>query len=786
MESPRTSLNRDQQGHEHYDHIGLFDTWLAKHSGSPFMATVRAAQINAVMRFTPWTMMANILNVTIIAILLWPVANLYALLLWAALTIAVSLAGLYSWMRTRQRGAPKRASIRAIRRATIHAGILSTLWAVVPTFWFSMVDHTGRMVISSLATGMICAGGFALATIPSGALLYVVILAAGSSIALMAVGELSVVAMGCLLAIYSVIVMGSVINTARHFLDRFTAEAALMERGQVIGLLLHDFEENASDWLFEIDCDYAIKHSGRRFENVAQLTAEELDGLNFLSLLGESSRQKLADELAKKTDFRDLVVNAQVGGEQRWWSLSVTPLTDVDNNVVGFRGVGSDITDTKTADDQISWMARFDPLTHLPNRTHFLHLATEALATATLRGTGLALVYLDLDHFKTVNDTLGHPFGDQLLCNVAARLRAFENCISTIGRLGGDEFALIITGVDKRDQVDRLVGEVIDHLSRPYFVDGTRAVIGASAGIAFAPLEGCHVDELVRNSDLALYDAKENGRGRLSHFRDYMHREASERRKLQLDMLRAIEREEFQILYQPIIDVSTSTIVAFEGLLRWHHPERGLLLPDLFIDIAEASGLIERIGEWVIRQACADAMQWPSRIRVAVNVSPAQFNGAALLNTVTQALADSGLQPDRLEIEITEALFLQNNPDTTVFLDQLKTLGVRIALDDFGTGYSSLGYLSRFYVHKIKIDRSFIHGRGPLKQREAIIKAVIAMANSLSMCTTAEGVETSDQFDWITGLNCDQVQGFLISRPIAFDQTLDLIESDGVPQSLSA
>ncbi|HET9510576.1 MAG TPA: EAL domain-containing protein [Sphingomonas sp.] len=420
------------------------------------------------------------------------------------------------------------------------------------------------------------------------------------------------------------------------------------------------------------------------------------------------------------------------------------------------------VGDIDARERQITHMALHDGLTGLANRV----LLREHLTTAFARaGTGRrqALFCLDLDQFKVVNDTLGHPTGDALLCDVARRLSDFAGD-GFVARLGGDEFALVL--FEDQRPFDRIAHELARTISEPCVVNGHRIVPGTSVGIAILGEDGGDPVTLVKNADLALYRAKHDGRGGYRFFEAAMDAEARKRRQMELDLRDAIAEGQLSLLFQPLFDLTESRVSAFEALLRWNHPTRGVVSPVDFIPLAEDTGLIVPIGEWVIREACRVARNWPGNVRVAVNVSPVQFRNPGLAAVILQALSESGLAPQRLELEITESLFIDNPESTLASLHSLRALGVRVALDDFGTGYSSLSYLRSFPFDKIKIDRSFIidllHGKGAT----AIIKSITTLAEALGMETTAEGVENVDQLDILRAQGCSHIQGYYFSKPV--------------------
>src|SRR4051794_5850242 len=416
-------------------------------------------------------------------------------------------------------------------------------------------------------------------------------------------------------------------------------------------------------------------------------------------------------------------------------------------------------------EQRITQLAFNDVLTGLPNRTMFQQQLEHLFRASEGNGSLFALHCLDLDQFKVINDTLGHPAGDTLLVEAGRRvLEAARGHF--VARLGGDEFIVLQTVGDDRNAIDRLARDILDTMAQPLVIDGNELVPSTSIGIAIAPQDGRDGQTLLRNADLALYRAKEAGRGTFAFFEESLNERAQERRQLETDLRSAIEHAEFELHYQPLFDLEQNRICSFEALIRWNHPTRGQISPADFIPVAEDTGLIVPIGAWVVREACAQAAHWPEHIRVAVNVSPVQFHRGALNETILRALADSGLAPARLEVEITESIFLEGGETTLKLLHSLRSLGVRVALDDFGTGYSSLSYLQSFPFDKLKIDRSFIQNLLTREGASAIVRAITELAHALNIETTAEGVEETAQLMELRAHGCSSVQGFLFAEPM--------------------
>jgi diguanylate cyclase (GGDEF)-like protein/PAS domain S-box-containing protein len=463
-------------------------------------------------------------------------------------------------------------------------------------------------------------------------------------------------------------------------------------------------------------------------------------------VLTQLKQLKIVNSIVKIADGREIAMTSQLMSSGGWVATH------------------EDVTERREADAKIVHMARHDALTDLPNRRSFREQVDQHFARL-VGGESFAVLSLDLDQFKSVNDTLGHHVGDILLRQVAERLQDCLRGTDGIARLGGDEFVVLRRIATSPADAAALAAHIIDALSAPYDLDGGQAVIGASVGIAIAPADATDPDQLLKNADMALYRAKAEGRNTYRFFEPEMNARAQARRALELDLRRALPAEEFELHYQPLVLVQTEKITGFEALLRWSHPERGQIPPLEFIGLAEATGLIVPIGEWVLQNACVEAMKWPSHVRIAVNVSAAQFRRGNLAHVVVTALATSGLQPQRLELEITESVLLHESEATLATLHQLRGLGVRIAMDDFGTGYSSLSYLRSFPFDKIKIDQSFVRNLSGDENSMAIIRAVTGLGVSLGITTTAEGVETREQLDYLRREGCQEAQGYLFGRP---------------------
>ncbi len=533
-----------------------------------------------------------------------------------------------------------------------------------------------------------------------------------------------------------------------------------------------EFENSGRGWFWETDSLSTLSYVSRQLADDFHCEPQSLLGRQFTDLLSVDHAPDSTEEgktlgfhLSARFPFSDVVVRP-ASEQDVHWSLSGNPIFDERGRFLGFRGIGTDLTEQRRSEREIARLARFDSLTSLPNRAMMRQTLDEALRNAAHRKKGCALFMIDLDRFKNVNDTLGHPVGDALLRQVAQRLTSVMGNHGQVGRLGGDEFQAVLPGGADIGLLESLARTLIEQVSRPYMIENYKVTIGASVGIAIGDPGRASADALVRDADLALYAAKAAGRGKHRLYEPSMHSEAAERQLLENDLRQAIERGELSVHYQPIVRTAGEEVSGFESLIRWQHPTRGAISPSKFVPLAEEAGLIGRIGEWVLRTALEEASHWPDHVRVAVNLSPLQFNDPQVVDMVANHLKETGVRAERLELEITEGVFLAEGDSTDETFARLKALGVRLALDDFGTGYSSLGYLKKAPFDKIKIDQSFVRGAASTTNRNsAIIRAIVTLAETLDMDTCAEGVETHDDLQLIRELGVSMIQGYIFGQP---------------------
>ncbi|MDB5696763.1 MAG: diguanylate cyclase [Sphingomonas bacterium] len=667
-------------------------------------------------------------------------------------------------------------------RATVWGGLaLGIAWAIVPVVLAPHAPVGALAGLGLILVVLMSAAALAMAPLALATLAFL------ATVGLSLAGSLSwhgapaaAGGVGLFVAIMTLVCAGR----ARSLVLIRAAQMALEERDETVSMLLREFEDQSADWLWETDAARRVIKASPRFAVACGLDSLSINGMPFLQVLAgptwengnfASGLRVLAEKLKARESFRDLRLPVHINGEERWWELSASPRQDERGAFTGFRGVGSDVTEQRASADKINRMARFDTLTGLPNRLMVNETLVRAINEAEKWGKRCAFMMIDLDRFKAVNDTLGHPVGDRLLSRVSERLAQLMGDNSMCGRLGGDEFAVVVRDATDTAAVEKLARSIIETLSRPYEVDQHTLYIGASVGLATGPRDGRSAEMLIRSADLALYRAKDAGRGVFQSYEPALHVQAEERRVLEISLRGALEKGEMHLHYQPVVDAGTGRLTGFEALLRWQSPEHGNVSPAKFIPLAEEARLIEPIGAWVLRTACHEAAQWPHFVRVAVNVSAEQLQNPQFVSTVTSALANSGLPAERLELEVTESVFMHEELGATKVLDRVLDLGVKLSLDDFGTGYSSLGYLSRTRFSTIKIDRSFVQGAAKgVREAIAIIRAVVALAKSLGMATTAEGVETEAEHELVQELGCSKVQGYFFGRPLPVAEAREL------------
>ncbi len=732
-----------------------------------------AAQIHAIVEMTPGMALASFVVLTAFVIVGLVTGQVQFVLIWGSILAAVQLLGLKAWLASRNKPPRKFASLRAIRHACMHSALLGTLWGIAPWFMLPGAPPQVQVIIGIAMSGVMCGSGFGLSSLPQAVIAFtlpvytITILALGSE----AASLLSAVS-GFLYTAFLIMMPMITIRYARNFAMHVSTELAMREQKDLISLFLKEYEDNASDWLWEIDALGHFEHTSERLAKAFGQKQDEIAEKNFFEVmaeLGAGENRQFAEvmrAIEAKESFREIEISVSVRGVTDWWRISGKPTFDALGSYSGYIGTGSNITTEKNAELRISMLAHSDVLTGLMNRAKFTEKLNNSVARLERYGTPFTVLYLDLDRFKLVNDTRGHPVGDKLLAAVAHRIRSVVRETDSVARLGGDEFAIILHESADAVFAAKLASRLIQEASAPYIIDGETFRIGMSVGIAIAPINGTRPDQILRNADLALYRSKQDGRGVFRFFESQMDSEVRERRTLEVEMRQALENKEFVLHYQPLVSSDTGAPTGMEALLRWNHPIRGFIPPAEFIPIAEQSNLIQEIGDWTISEACRAASHWPHDIIVAVNLSVQHFMRSDIAAICESALAESGLNAERLELEITESLLIDNTDDVLAKLRKIKDIGVTIAMDDFGTGYSSLSYLLKFPFDKIKIDRSFVMASSHDDVAKAILRMISALGDTLGIRITAEGVETQEQVEFLRSIACHQLQGFFFAKPL--------------------
>lgn len=645
---------------------------------------------------------------------------------------------------------------------------------------------SGDTATNAVAWSFVALLGLAAATsrfsAPFSSVLFSAAFALGWTFGLVSAGDYYLAAIAAFTGLFAAT---AAVESARGLHQARVAEVEMNESSEVVSLLLREYEDSDADWLFQLDRNRRLRSVSPRLAFALGRELTEIEGKSFIELIsGESwstgqfapSLHQLAEKLKNRESFSDFVVEVTIKDERRWWELSGTPMLDERGEYSGFRGVGSDVTAEQESSEKIAYLARYDTLTALPNRLMLHEAVADALRYAEKWRTRCAFLMIDLDRFKAVNDSLGHLVGDKLLAQVAQRLQALMGEGESCGRLGGDEFAVVIRDASDKGRIEALARSIIERLSEPYRVDEQLLYVGASIGSSIGPRDGKSVEELMRNADLALYRSKDAGGGEYFEYEPTLHALAEERRQLEFSLRSALKREELLLHYQPVVDANSEELVSFEALVRWDSPEHGFVSPGKFIPLAEDTRLIVPIGQWVMRQAMEECARWPSPVKININVSPEQLIEPDFVTTVVRALSGSGLSPDRVELEVTESIFLKDANVARKALESVMALGCSVALDDFGTGYSSLGYLRTLKFSTIKVDRSFVQGAAQGNAESiAIIRAVVAMADSLGMTTTAEGVETGDEAELIREMRCTKIQGYHFGRSMPANEARQLM-----------
>jgi diguanylate cyclase (GGDEF)-like protein/PAS domain S-box-containing protein len=688
---------------------------------------------------------------------------------------AVGLANWAYWRSAVGEGASsdsRSAEGRPLYRSIGEAVGLAVIWSALPVYAFATQPHEVQVVIGAAMGAMIIAA-IGLASVPAAAFAWIATVTAALCCAYYLGSPQMEPTLGFAIVGVAAVAIFGVARLTRWTYGQLQVIAKVRTQAESVRLLLKEYEHRGVGWLWQVDAENRVVYISSRMTSLLGRSASQLIGHSLPATLGGNSA--LGRTLLARQPFANLEMELKTRRGTRWISLAGDPIIDVAGQFQGFRGVGSDITEVRRTQERLTNLANMDVLSGLPNRGRVRQLLGEALSGAQSGSCPCAIMFLDLDGFKPVNDTFGHPKGDAVLKSVSQRLVKEVGEVGHVGRMGGDEFAIVIRDAQSRRKVEDLAGRIIEAVAEPYHIDKAEIRIGVSIGCAFGPIDGQTVDDLIQKADLALYQAKGQGRGTCCYFSADMQNEAEDRLRLEQDLRQALTLKQFRLDYQPLVNAADQSLVGFEALIRWHHPTRGMVSPLEFIPLAEETGLIMQLGDWVIEEACRAASVWPDYISVALNLSARQLILPALPNTVAEAIARYKLKANRLELEVTESVFLGDSEGSLDVLKRLRTLGVGIALDDFGTGYSSLGYLNKAVFHKLKIDGSFVRDAAHNRETVAIIQSIVSLAKSFRMTVTAEGVETPDDFNRMRDLGCHQIQGYLFGKPMSFERATELI-----------
>ncbi len=745
---------------------------LAVRAAESESSPLRDVQLISRAQLAPFFAAANIVAALMMAANLWAAVGATWLLPWLVGVAVVNLGAMHL-ARNQSITCVGRSGRRVPMWMMVgEVACRGLVWLSLPLYLFPSLDPGTQVIAASIMAGL-GIGALGLVVIPPCANAWMISFTAGVAGALL-LGRHTVPFQNMLSIVFTLgVSIFGVLTVARWAFHQLKTNADVGSQSESASLLLQEYEQRGVGWLWQIDAENRVTYISSRMSALLGKPANQVIGHSLPSLLG--GHAELGRVLLEKKPFNALEMELKTPRGGRWISIAGDPIVDTAGRFEGFRGVGSDITEIRQTQERLTHLANVDVLSGLPNRGRVRQLLGEALRAATTGNVPCAIMFLDLDGFKPVNDTFGHPKGDAVLRAVAKRLVDEVGAEGDVGRMGGDEFAIVVPDAQSRRKVEKLAERIIASIKEPYVIDQTEIRIGVSIGCAFGPIDGATGDDLILKADLALYQAKDAGRGVARYFSSELQSEQEDRVRLESDLRSAIAAKQFHLVFQPLINAKTQRLVGFEALIRWNHPKRGFVPPNVFIPVAEETGLMPAIGEWVIDEACRAAATWPEPITVALNISPKQIVLPALPNIVSEALARHRVPGNRLELEVTEGVFLGDNGSTLDVLKRLRALGVGIALDDFGTGYSSIGYLNKAVFHKLKIDGSFVREAGSRPENVAIIQSIVQLAKSFRMSITAEGVETAEDFERMRDLGCDTIQGYLFGKPLAYERANQMV-----------
>ena len=727
---------------------------------------IEIQRLDILARSAPIAVASSIASIVILLIAFRQSDYYTAILVWAFIGAVVSLAGMRGLSPNVDETTPDTVVRRRLRTAEIFLALSSIVWAAGLLGLGLIATGIEVAVVGIVGTAIFVGVLLIHRAIPFLAYFHIVLMAAVQGASVSATLGMDAHPIILLLIVYAFTLTTATARMERSLNEFVAVEAERAEASETVHMLLNDYEEHSSDWLWTVNREGRLRDVSERFAEACKQSPEALNGMPISELLNaDAGSTQLQTAITEGRAFRELLVTLPVDGATRQWKLSARSHADGS-----LSGVARDITADRQNEERVAFMAHFDNLTGLANRYLFNERLRKNLSTDSALGGNVAMFYLDLDDFKAINDTRGHLVGDALLREVGARLEREVRSGDTVARLGGDEFAILMETRAGDGLLIERAHRFLSIVREPHVIDGHTYRVSTSVGVARCADAECDAEELMRRADLALYAAKSKGRDNFAMFEAQLDRAARARREMEIDLAEALDNGEFRLHYQPIIDLETGRVTALEALLRWHHPRRGLVSPANFLPVAETTGLIVPIGEWVIRQALQEMSRRAADMRLSINLSPTQVADPGLIGTIAHALHTSDIAAEQIEFEITEHVVMEAGEANLATLQRLQELGVGIALDDFGTGYSSLSYLRRFPFDRIKIDRHFVESVDSDPDSRAIVASVAQLAVALGMQTTAEGVEKLDQLDALRELGIDEAQGFFISKPMPGDR----------------
>ncbi|MEQ9506649.1 MAG: EAL domain-containing protein [Hyphomonas sp.] len=747
---------------------------------SEYAAYIRGKQLYAFRQLLPFGLTASSFNAAVLCVYLAMHQPSPAVAFWACLMTIMGAMGFYaSWRVMRYKTPARPRTSRDLHRPIGESALLGLAWSICPVLFLPTTHGFDLAMVLWIGVGMMTGAAYVLSTLPAAAIPFVASLSFGMAVGILRSGQGSEqIAMLGVLAIFTVVMIRTTAwnyaNHVRSWLQQaqLTDQTVQLKKKQgVISLLLNEFEEAASDCLWELDANLRIVRPSKYLSERSGLPIEVLDQTPLVSFFDETCSeasgdlQRLNEALAGRLPFHGICLPVTRGGNTAWWQLSAKPVFDEAGDFEGYRGVGSDITQKRLADQRIAYLAHYDSLTGVPKQEilrEALRAAASAFGTTT---RGFAVHCLDFDRFKTINDVHGHFVGDAVLKSAAQRIQELLGPNDVIARFGGDEFVILQQNISGPGEAMALALTIQDRMTIPVETDVESVQATVSIGIALFPDHSSDAGDLMRFADLALVAAKEGGRDTVHLFEQQMNDAVRRHTLMESDLRNALANDEFRLNFQPIVDARTGRVVSYETLIRWEHPKNGPVSPDEFVPVLEQTGMIWPVGNWIIREALREAATWEPSLRISINLSPLQVKNRSLLTVVTHTLAQTGVDPKRVDFEITETALFDGGEESLSVMHALHDLGATVSLDDFGTGYSSLSYLRAFPFDKIKIDKSFVDKMETSDECAAIIQAVLGLAGKLGMRTTAEGVETEAQARELTSQGCTELQGYFFSKP---------------------